>query len=112
MPPKGAKTAALTGRGKPLRISASIRQWVTTDIKHGSGEKTNPKIKNASLDRFLEKGKDILAGGIDARAPSAVAVADQSMTIKMEGDEGLPPQEGGGTGLRFGCSAPKETHCR
>ncbi|KAJ1082575.1 hypothetical protein NDU88_002740 [Pleurodeles waltl] len=106
MPPKGAKNTTLTGRGKPLRINESIRQRATADIKHGSGEKTNPKTKNASLDRFLERGKDISVGGIDARAPSAVVVADQLTTIEMEADEGR------GADLRLRCSVLKKACCQ
>ncbi|KAJ1208569.1 hypothetical protein NDU88_003953 [Pleurodeles waltl] len=64
------------------------------DIKHGSGEKIVSKIKNASLDRFLERRKDIPARGIDT--PSVAVVADQLATIEMVAAEGLPPQEEGG----------------
>ncbi|KAJ1176331.1 hypothetical protein NDU88_001613 [Pleurodeles waltl] len=57
------------------------------DIKYGSGEKIVSKTKNASLDRFLERGKD---------TPSVAVVADQLATIEMVAAEGLPPQEEGG----------------
>ncbi|KAJ1197430.1 hypothetical protein NDU88_001290 [Pleurodeles waltl] len=94
MPPKGVKNMTLSGQGKPLRVSLSTRQGGTMDTKHGSGEKTGSKIKNASLDRFFERGKDILAGG--TYTPSVVVMADQLATIEMAAAEGPPPQEDGG----------------
>ncbi|KAJ1190823.1 hypothetical protein NDU88_000142 [Pleurodeles waltl] len=94
MPPKGAKNATLSGRGKPVRVSLSTRQGGTMDTKHGSGEKIVSKIKNASLDRIFERGKDILAGGTDT--PSVAVVAGQLATVAMAAAEAPPPQEDGG----------------
>ncbi|KAJ1219116.1 hypothetical protein NDU88_006687 [Pleurodeles waltl] len=65
------------------------------DIKQGSGEKVVSKNKNASLDRFLERGKDILAAGVDT-PPTTVEEADPLVTSEMAAADGPPPQEDGG----------------
>ncbi|KAJ1216251.1 hypothetical protein NDU88_003855 [Pleurodeles waltl] len=94
MPPKGVKNVTLSGRGKPVRVSLSARQGGGTDIKQGLGEKVVPKNKSASLDRYFEKGKDILVGGTET-PPAAVEEADPLVTEEMAAIDGPPPHEDG-----------------
>ncbi|KAJ1143617.1 hypothetical protein NDU88_009923 [Pleurodeles waltl] len=94
MPPKGVKNVTLSGRGKPVRVSLSARQGGGTDIKQGLGEKVVSKNKSASLDRYFEKGKDILVGGIDT-PPAAVEEADPLVNEEMTAIDVPPPHEGG-----------------
>ncbi|KAJ1177422.1 hypothetical protein NDU88_002677 [Pleurodeles waltl] len=94
MPPKGVKNVTLSGRGKPVRVSLSARQGGGTDIKQGLGEKVVSKNKSASLDRYFEKGKDILVGGIDT-PPAAVEEADPLVNEEKTAIDVPPPHEGG-----------------
>ncbi|KAJ1201629.1 hypothetical protein NDU88_005435 [Pleurodeles waltl] len=64
------------------------------DIKQGLGEKVVSKNKSASLDRYFEKGKDILVGGADT-PPTAVEEVDPPVTEEMAAIDGPPPHEGG-----------------
>ncbi|KAJ1162024.1 hypothetical protein NDU88_002503 [Pleurodeles waltl] len=57
MPPKGAKSMTLSGCGKPLRVSASIRQGATADIKHGSGRGRILKPRMPRWIGFLREGR-------------------------------------------------------
>ncbi|KAJ1093007.1 hypothetical protein NDU88_006117 [Pleurodeles waltl] len=62
------------------------------DIKQGLGEKVVSKNKSASLDRYFEKGKDILVGDADT-PPTAVEEVDPPVTEEMVAIDGPPPHE-------------------
>ncbi|KAJ1207856.1 hypothetical protein NDU88_003246 [Pleurodeles waltl] len=74
-----------------MRISTTTRQGATTEVKHGSGEKTSVKAKNTSLDRFFEKSREIAPE--ETGMMSSLVVLEQSVPIETGSEAGLPSQE-------------------